>query len=110
MITVVALVLSLLFLPSPWDLVVPIAAAAVDVVETGLFLWWSKRRRAAVGVEALVGRRAVAVARLDPGGQVKLDGELWQARADAVVEPGGEVLVERVDGLVLHVRRAEAGS
>lgn len=110
MITIVALVLALLFLPSPWNLVVPIAAAVVDVVETGLFLWWSRRRRAAVGVEALVGRRAVAVARLDPRGQVKLDGELWEARADGVVEPGAEVLVARVEGLVLHVRAVEAGS
>jgi membrane-bound serine protease (ClpP class) len=109
-ITIVALVIALLFLPYPWNLVVPIVAAVVDVVETGLFLWWSKRRRAAVGVEALVGRRAVAVARLAPRGQVKLDGELWEARADRPVEPGGDVVVTAVEGLLLDVTPAEPGA
>ena len=107
MITIVGLVLALTVLPSPWNVAVPIAAAAVDVGETALFLWWSRRRRAVVGVEALVGRRAVAVGRLDPRGQVKLDGELWEARADGPVEPGGEVLVTRVEGLLLDVTAAE---
>jgi membrane-bound serine protease (ClpP class) len=106
MLTIVALVAAILFLPYPWNFVVPIVAAVVDVVETGVFLWWSRRRRATVGVETLVGRRAVAVGRLAPRGQVKLDGELWEALSAEPVEPGGEVLVRRVDGLVLDVEPA----
>jgi membrane-bound ClpP family serine protease len=47
---------------------------------------------------------------LDPAGLVFIHGELWQARSDE--EPigvGEEVLVESIEeGLVIHVRRAEA--
>ena len=109
MITIIAVVAALLFLPYPWNLVVPIVAAIVDTIEAGVFLWWSKRRRAAVGVETLVGRRAVAVGPLAPGGQVKVDGELWEARSEAPVDPGAEVVVRAVEGLVLHVEPVDDG-
>jgi membrane-bound serine protease (ClpP class) len=102
-LTLVALVLSLLFLPFPWSIVVPSVVAMVDIAETGFVLWWSQRRKASVGIEALVGRRAVAVARLEPSGQVRLDGELWQAHSTHPVERGQEVVVQEVDGLVLRV-------
>jgi membrane-bound serine protease (ClpP class) len=102
-LTIVVLALSLAFLSSPWNVVVPAVVAALDLAETGLFLWWSQRRKASVGVETLVGRRAVAVGRLRPAGQVKLDGELWEARSASPVERGQEVVVHAVDGLVLDV-------
>jgi len=108
MLTLVVLALALIFLPAPWSYVVVIVAAVIDLVETGAFLWWSKRRRVAVGVETLVGRRAVAVGVVGPaGGQVKIDGELWEARSGVDVDPGAEVQIRSVDGLVLHV--AEPG-
>ncbi len=78
-------------------------ALAVDVVETVVFVRWSRRRRSVVGAEALVGRTAVAVSALSPRGQVKLDGELWLASSDVVLAPGEEVLVTGVDGLLLRV-------
>jgi membrane-bound serine protease (ClpP class) len=105
-ITIIALVLAFFLLPAPWNVVVPIVAAVIDIVETALFLWWSKRRRVSVGAETLVGRRAVAVQRLAPRGQVKLDGELWEARSAAPVDPGDEVVIRSVDGLVLDVETA----
>ena len=103
-LTVVALVLALLVLPSPWGVVVVAVAAVIDLVEAGVFLWWSKRPRHAVGIETFVGRRAVVV-RVSGGGlQVKLDGELWEARAPAPMPaPGTRVVVRGVDALVLEV-------
>ncbi|HEY7729603.1 MAG TPA: NfeD family protein [Gaiellaceae bacterium] len=106
MITIIALILAFFLLPAPWNVVVPIVAAVVDIAETALFLWWSKRRRTSVGIETLVGRRAVAVSRLAPRGQVKLDGEIWEARSDEPVDAGAELVVRRVDGLVLGVEPA----
>lgn len=103
MITLVALVLALLFLSSPWNWLLVAGAATVDVVETAALVWWSKRRRAAVGVETLVGRRAIAATGLDPGGQVRVDGELWEARSTVAVDPGAEVEIRGVDALVLDV-------
>jgi membrane-bound serine protease (ClpP class) len=110
-LTIIALILALLVLPSPWGAIVVVAAAIVDLIETGVFVWWSRRRRrrgpAAVGVQSLVGRSGVALRRLDPGsaspGQVRIDGEIWSARASAPVDPGGRVTVAAVEGLTLDV-------
>jgi membrane-bound serine protease (ClpP class) len=102
-LTIVAILLALTVLPSPWGWVAIIVAAAIDIVETAFFVRWSKRRRAVVGAETLVGRRAVVVRALAPRGQVKLDGEVWEARAQYDLLPGDEVVVRSVDGLVLEV-------
>jgi membrane protein implicated in regulation of membrane protease activity len=54
------------------------------------------------GTAALVGRQAVVLDRVDgSGGQVKLAGEVWSARAydDAkVFEPGADVMVLEISG------------
>jgi len=54
------------------------------------------------GTAALVGERAVVLERVDgDGGQVKLAGEVWSARAydeDEVMEPGARVQVMQIRG------------
>jgi membrane-bound serine protease (ClpP class) len=69
------------------------------------------RRRVSTGVESLVGQVGVVRSALEPAGQVFVDGALWRARpcwdeADHLRE-GDPVVVERVQGLTLSVRRAE---
>lgn len=71
-----------------------------------------RRLRVASGPEALHGRPGVVRAWAGDGGQVLVDGALWRARA-SVLEPapltiGDPIVVERVRGLTLTVRRAEA--
>ena len=107
MLTLVALVIALLFLPQPWSWIVVIAAAVIDVIETGAFVWWSRRRRRltrpAVGVDDLVGKSAVVVTPLRPEGQVRVNGELWRARGAPDAAPGTRVAVRSVDRMVLEV-------
>jgi membrane-bound ClpP family serine protease len=65
--------------------------------------------RATTGVEGLVGHVGVVRRAPAPLGQVFVDGALWRARPclqDELVV-GDPVVVERVQGLVLSVRRAE---
>jgi len=54
------------------------------------------------GTAALVGARAIVLERVDiDGGQVKIGGEVWSARAffeDQVIEPGHRVEVAKTDG------------
>jgi membrane protein implicated in regulation of membrane protease activity len=76
-----------------------IAGGLLDVGESFAFMKWSRRRKAAVGVEALVGRTAVVATQT----QVRVAGELWEARADRPLRPGHEVVVRAVDGLTLVV-------
>jgi membrane-bound serine protease (ClpP class) len=99
----IALLLAVFVLPSPWGLVAVVVGAIYEIAETGLFIWWSKRRRSAVGVETLVGKRGVAVGELSPEGQVKVDGEIWRARCDGQCDAGSPVIVRSVDGLTLVV-------
>ena len=54
------------------------------------------------GTAALVGGKALVLQRVDrDGGQVKLAGEVWSARAydeDDTYEPGARVEVMKIDG------------
>jgi membrane-bound serine protease (ClpP class) len=108
MIIIITLILALLFLPWPWSLVA-IGAAAVFEVSLAVFgIGYSRRRRAQVGVQTMVGTLGEAITTLAPGGQVKIDGEIWEARAKQGVRAGDTVRVKRIDGLTLEVEPAEA--
>ena len=73
----------------------------------------ARRARVRSGAEGLIGRVGEVRATPAPLGQVFLDGALWKARVwtldedDAVLQRGDPIVVERVDGLTLTVRRAE---
>ena len=103
MLFLIALLLAVFFLPSPWGLIALAVAAVVDVTEVTVGLWWNRRRSARVGVETLVGRHGVALGALSPTGQVKVGGELWKAHCAAGCDAGTEVVVSSVDGLTLEV-------
>jgi membrane-bound serine protease (ClpP class) len=103
-LVLIAIALAIFVLPEPWGVVAVVVAAILDVSEVIVFRWWSQRRRARVGVDALVGRRAVALSTLAPsGGQVRIDGEIWRARSESRVTRGDEVVVREVEGLTLVV-------
>jgi membrane-bound serine protease (ClpP class) len=68
--------------------------------------------RASSGREALAGHMGVVRSWANGGGQVFLDGALWRARDSWAgdgeqLEEGDSVVVERVSGLTLAVRKAE---
>jgi membrane-bound serine protease (ClpP class) len=100
------ILLAVFVLPSPWGLVAIAIGAILEIVETTLFIWWSKRRRSTVGVESLVGKLGVAVDALWPEGQVKVDGEIWRARCAGGCDAGTEVVIREIDGLTLEVEPA----
>jgi membrane-bound serine protease (ClpP class) len=98
--------LAVFVLPSPWGLVAVAVGATLEIAETTIFIWWSKRRNASVGVESLVGKRGVAIDALWPEGQVRVGGEIWKARCRGGCDAGEAVVVRRIDGLVLEVEPA----
>ena len=106
MLFLIALLLAIFVLPSPWGLVAVAIGAALDIAETCLFIWWSKRRKATVGVDSLVGKTGVAVGELRPEGQVKINGEIWKAHCAGGCEAGTKVVVRAIDGLRLDVEAA----
>jgi membrane protein implicated in regulation of membrane protease activity len=103
LLLIVAILLAVFVLEEPWTWIVVLAGATFEVGEATFFVWWSKRRKAVVGVEALIGQRAVVAADCRPVGQVRVVGELWQARCDSGADVGEEVIVKALDGLTLVV-------
>jgi membrane-bound serine protease (ClpP class) len=86
-----------------------LAALAVLTLRLGVA---AGRAPVRCGAEGVLGHVGVVRRRLDPLGQVAIDGELWRARRswaeeEDVLTEGDPVVVDRVDGLTLAVRRAE---
>ena len=94
-----AILLAIFVVPWPWGLVVVTVGGLLDVAESVVLMRWSRRRRAATGAEAFVGQQAVVVTPT----QVRIAGELWEARSEDPLVPGEDVVVRRVDGLTLFV-------
>ena len=74
-----------------------------------------RRRRVRGGAEGLIGQIGVVRSWAEPTGSVSLQGAVWHARRSPgpdedevpVLTSGDKVVVERLSGLTLSVRRAE---
>ncbi|MER6998327.1 NfeD family protein [Streptomyces sp. NPDC000410] len=79
-----------------------VSVALIAVVRPIAARHSSQRPGLATGVDALRGRQATVLERVDgSGGRIKLAGEIWSARAldaDQTFEPGQQVDVVEIDG------------
>jgi membrane-bound serine protease (ClpP class) len=96
----------LVVLETPWDIIGFAACLVLGVGE--LFLWYRtvKERRVQVGAETLIGESAQVVTPCRPDGQVRVAGEIWDARCSAGAGRGDTVRVVGRDGLILVVEPA----
>lgn len=58
-------------------------------------------------IDALIGEVALVTKAIDPdlGGQVKIEGEIWSARADEQISENEKVKVVSISGTKAHVER-----
>jgi membrane-bound serine protease (ClpP class) len=90
-----------------------LAAVAVLALVTLREARAMSRRQVQSGAEGLIGHVGTVRRRIDPMGDVAVDGELWRARRSWAAEDepppaeGDRVVVDSVRGLTLLVRRAE---
>ena len=103
MLLILTLVLALLYLTWPWNATAIAAAAAWEVSEAVVSIRYSRRGRARVGVETLVGETASVITPLTPDGQVKVNGEIWHAHSEREALVGETVTIRAVNGLTLEV-------
>jgi membrane protein implicated in regulation of membrane protease activity len=97
----------LFVLPSEWNVVLFAVCLALFL---GELVFWNRRvrdRRAQSGAETLIGRTATVVSACHPDGQVRLAGEIWEARCDDGADPGDTVVVTARDDLKLVVARPD---
>ena len=95
-----------------WQMIVAMTALTggffILVVSLGIR---AQLRRITTGQQGLVGRTAEVRTPLVPKGQVFVAGELWMARLEpapgqaASAQPGETVVIERMEGLTLIVRK-----
>lgn len=105
MLIIVAFLL-LFLLPTPWNLVGFLVVIPLWILE---LLGWNrtmKSRRKAVGAETFLGREAVVIRACQPRGQVRVGGEIWEARCDAGAAVGDAVRIVDRDSLTLVVEPA----
>lgn len=102
MFLLLALVL-LIFLPWPWNAFAAFASIVLFILEAS---YWQRRvrpQKAQTGVELLVGATGEVSERLAPTGQIRVRGEIWEARSASELPPGARVRVTAVNGLILEV-------
>ncbi len=114
---VVSLVIGSLILfqgASPVFQIDPWLIATVTIVLAGILAFIlqraivAHRRQARTGREELVGKTALVKVALKPEGTVFLKGERWKAISeDSDIKTGEEVVIDRVDGLILYVSKKE---
>ena len=108
MILILAIVLSALFISWPWNLVVVICGAIAEVGEVVWGRRLARRWRPKSGPETMVGQTAEVVVPCRPSGQVRVHGELWEARCAAGADIGDDVRITALDELTLVVEPVRA--
>ena len=103
MAAIVAILLAIFILPSPWGLVAIVVGISIEVGESWFWIRFTRRHRAVTGAEALIGQRAVVIEACRPDGRVRIQGELWRARCARGAEVGEHVRVAAVNDLTLEV-------
>jgi membrane protein implicated in regulation of membrane protease activity len=107
-VLIIVAVVLLLLLDGPWNW---IAFVVVTLLWFAELYGWNrtvKNRRRVVGAETLIGKTAVVTEACRPVGQVRLDGEIWEARCEAGAGIGDQVRVIGRDKLALLVEPVSA--
>ena len=89
----------------------PTMALSVAVALGTLYLASrSSQLKPSSGAEGMIGATGIAKETLDPEGNVYVHGELWSAVCDGTIAEGDNVVVEKVDGLTVKVKKADTAS
>jgi membrane protein implicated in regulation of membrane protease activity len=102
-VLIILAIVLVLVLPSPWNWIAFVVCIPLWIVE---LIGWNqtvKHRRKTVGAETLIDRDAVVISPCRPLGQVRLDGEIWEARCEAGATVGDAVRITGREGLTLVV-------
>ncbi len=94
-----------------WSLIGGVGGASA-ICFMGIMYMLARARRQPVhtGAEEMLGTLGRIVAWADGEGHVRVHGELWRARSDRGLAPGGYVRIDKVDGLTLVVAPEPQGT
>jgi len=94
----------ILFYFLPWPVALPFYAL---ILAGSIIAYWkalqAQRQPPVMGRRAMIGDRAVVVKTEKGELEVEYKGEIWNAISAQPLQPGQEVIVEKVEGLILRV-------
>ncbi|MBU4140899.1 MAG: nodulation protein NfeD [Candidatus Omnitrophica bacterium] len=95
------------FLKVSLKIIIPVAVS-LGLISTFLLTRIIKahRRKAISGGEGLIGQTALARTDISPEGKVFIHGEIWDAQSGEKIRKGEKVVVEKVEGLKLTVKKS----
>jgi membrane-bound serine protease (ClpP class) len=104
---------SLILFDSPGEtLIVPrgiILTVAITlgaaVLGVGYLVVKSQRQKPALGLSSLVGETGEVIEKIAPSGKIRLRGEIWNAESEETIDVGETVVIVKVEGLRVWVRR-----
>lgn len=99
---------SLEFVQISWSVILPavLISAAFFLFAIGMGIR-AQRRKPTTGIEGIVGEVGETITTLNPFGQVRVHGEIWNATSDKEeIASGKRVKIVEVNNLMLHVTKA----
>jgi membrane-bound serine protease (ClpP class) len=106
-ILLIGIGLAIFVFPYPWNVAVVILAGILEFFETAGTWRWSRRGKAKVGPETLIGASGRAITDCRPEGMVRVLAEDWRARCEAGVSAGHPIRVLGREQLTLVVEPLE---
>ena len=107
MILLIGIGLAIFVMPDGWGIPVVIVAGILEFFETVGTWRWSRRGKAKVGPETLIGASGRAITDCRPEGLVRVLAEDWRAQCEAGVSAGHPIRVVGRDQLRLLVEPLE---
>jgi membrane protein implicated in regulation of membrane protease activity len=105
MILLFSIFLAVFVVPPGWAIPIVLLGALCELGEAFFLRWYSRRHKARVGAETMIGRHARVETACLPDGQIRLGSELWAAHCAAGAREGDTVVVRSRDDLTLVVER-----
>ncbi|MFH1090445.1 MAG: NfeD family protein, partial [Pseudomonadota bacterium] len=75
-----------------------------------VWYFFTRNKRSVTGVSGMLGETVKVKTWEKANGQVYFNGELWKAMCDTPLAPGNEAIIEKVEGLTLHLKPPEQNS
>jgi len=117
---IISLIFGVILIPSPaylremprdWFITFRISTLVVVVI-IGLFFAYAifkvvraKMRKPKIGEGDLIGFKGIAITDVNPKGQVRVRGEIWNAESEENIKKGEEIIVVGQENLKLKVRK-----
>jgi membrane-bound serine protease (ClpP class) len=92
----------------PWPTIIGVGLFVLGFVFVLIRLaLLAHKGRVVTGAEGMAGEHGLVIKDFERRGPVTVHGEIWTARADVPLKKGDRVVVEKIEGMVLVVKKSE---